>query len=418
MAVVPRLDTFDDLFAQNEVESIVVNDFDPNSKEDKQIIDDLVMRQDSGDTISLLPSCLCGELKGVSYIGMTCECGTIVESPIDEEYNWSVWLRQPEGVARLIHPYLMQILRERYTLTNPTVNIIDYVMTHHHRFKDNEKRGKNYGNIIKLDNLLKTHGIERGYNSFVENFNTVIDILENNGFSKGSKAAREETGTWLKEAFEHSLSEHIPIPNKAIFVMDTSHTGTYIDRDMIRAVSVVRSFTGIDVTGKTDRQKQDKVAKGLAELGGFFKEYYKNIILGKPGLIRKHMTRTRSHFTLRAVVTSIVKPHRYDEIETPWSASMSLLREHILAELMRRNFSLRKAIDYFMKHINKYSALIDDIFKKIIRDAGGGIPCLLNRNPSLHRGSIIFVRIREVKSNVLDPTMSVSYLLSPTFNMD
>ena len=43
---------------------------------------------------------------------------------------------------------------------------------------------------------------------------------------------------------------------------------------------------------------------------------------------------------------------------------------------------------------------------------------MLNRNPSLHRGSIQAVRITRIKTDPDDNTLSMSYLIAKSFNAD
>ena len=62
--------------------------------------------------------------------------------------------------------------------------------------------------------------------------------------------------------------------------------------------------------------------------------------------------------------------------------------------------------------------MLDEIFNEILQSSNGGVKCLFNRNPSLHRGSIQTVRITRVKTDVDDTTFSMSYLIAPSFNAD
>ena len=138
----------------------------------------------------------------------------------------------------------------------------------------------------------------------------------------------------------------------------------------------------------------------------------------KHGLIRQHITSTRSHFTARAVITSISGPHDYDEIHIPWSLSCSLFREHILNRLYARGFSYKEAINFIMFHIKIYNPILNEIFNEILSSTPIGIKCLFNRNPSLHRGSIQTVRITKIKTDIDDNTIGVSFLICKNFNGD
>ena len=62
---------------------------------------------------------------------------------------------------------------------------------------------------------------------------------------------------------------------------------------------------------------------------------------------------------------------------------------------------------------------MDNIFKELISESKyGGIPVTHGRNPSLARGSIQLLRITQVKTNLEDPTISFSILITPPMNAD
>lgn len=419
MSIDFKLTGFDDLFYNTTTPTFIVNDHDGTNIEVKEHIDNLLLNNIAGDNLSLVPSCMCGELKGAYYLGETCtnpKCGTKVTSVIDDKLTYLVWIRQPKGVAKLITPFMYNILLTRYKISSPSVHLVEYITQTNMRIAGRNMR--NYFKIEKLDFILKSKGIERGYNSFVENFVEIIKILELNFITTGKKQDKLDFIEWVEKNHESFFSSYIPVPNRSLFVLDNGDGATYVDREMLNMINAVRRMTGIDVRGYNQTSVQNKTAKFIGYFARFYKNYFEANVFKKPGIIRKHITRTRSHFTIRAVVTSITEPHMNDEIHLPWSVGCSVYREHILRELMLSGMSYKQAINYFMGHINKFSTVINDIFLKLIGEANGGFPCFLNRNPSLHRGSWLSCRITRVKTDVGDNTMSVSYMNSPSLNMD
>ena len=436
MPVVLRLKNFDSIYHTLTSDKILVNGIDIFNTETKEMLDQLIIKNYSEDNLSIIPSCHCGELKGTYYVGDVCShCGTTVTSSVDDNISFLLWMQQAQEVERFISPVILAILLNRYKITKPNVPLIKYIMLPNYVI-DKKQQKKNLGLLEKLDFLLQSNGIKRGYNSFVQNFYKIISILDQE-FVKEKITEKAAFQQWLLSNEDKIFSQFLPFPNKIMFAMDSNELGKFIDKSLLNPINVIRRLTGIDLYTKPAHIKQTKVAKSLLDLAEFYQGYMKTTFFSKPGLIRQHISSTRSHFTGRAVITSIPGPHDYDEIWLPWSLSCSLFREHILNRLYARNYSYKQAINFLQYHNKIYHPVLDEIFQEIIKAAStntgmkdgttyedfirpyeGGIKAFLNRNPSLHRGSIQTVRITKIKTNLNDNTFSVSYLIGPSFNMD
>jgi hypothetical protein len=327
-----------------------------------------------------------------------------------------LWLQKPQEVEFFVSPIILAILLERYKITKPNIPLIKYIMVPNYAI-DRKQQKKNLGQLEKLEFLLKQNNIKRGYNGFVQNFFKIIEILEDN-FVKDRLADRQLFMDFLQRNNRSIFSNYLPFPNKIMFAMDTNELGKFIDKNLLNPINVIRRVTGIDLYTKPSTVKQLKIAKSLLDLAEFYKGYMKKNFFEKPGLIRKQTGSTRSHFTARAVITSIPGPHVYDELHLPWSLSCTLFREHILNRLYVRGYSYKQAINFLLYHNKVYSPIIDEIFREIIVASEGGPKALFNRNPSLHRGSIQTVRITRIKTDINDNTISMSYLIAKSFNAD
>ena len=437
MPVVLRLKNFDSIYDTLKTDKILVNTIDIFNSDTKEMLDQLIIKNYSEDNLSIIPSCHCGELKGTYYVGDVCShCGTTVTSSVDDNISFLLWLEKPQEVEWFISPIVLSILLNRYKITKPNVPLIKYIMIPNYVI-DKKQQKKNLGLLEKLDFLLQSNGIKRGYNSFVTNFFKIIQILDQE-FVKEKVTEKAIFQEWLLSNKDRIFSRYLPFPNKIMFAMDSNELGKFIDKSLLNPINVIRRVTGIDLYTKPSQIKQNKVAKSLVDLAEFYQGYMKSTFFSKPGLIRQHISSTRSHFTGRAVITSIPGPHDYDELWLPWSLSCSLLREHILNRLYARNFSYKQAINFLQFHNKIYHPMLDEIFQEIIRAASvntltmkegsiyedfirpneGGIKAFLNRNPSLHRGSIQTIRITRVKTDLDDNTFSMSYLIGPSFNAD
>lgn len=417
MSVILKLKSYDDLFLRTKNEKFLLNTQDAFIQENKEWLDQIMLSSYSSDNLSLIPSCTCGEVKGTYYVGDLCpKCSTPVKSSIDDNLSFLIWLERPQGIQKFISPMVLGILMNRYKITRPTVHLVQYLIVPNLRIEARQGN-KKIEALDKLDFILAGAKIEKGYNSFIQNFFKIIEILENN-FCKTTKAEKDVFLKWLYANKNALFSNYIPFPNKAIFTIDSNELGSFIDRSLLEPLNAMRRVTGIDLHTQPAAKKEIKVARSLIELSSFYRKYMENSFFKKPGLIRQHISSTRSHFTARAVITSIPGPHHYDEIHLPWSLSCTLFREHLLKGLSNRGYSYKQAVNYVMFHNKLYSPVIDEIFKEMLVASGNGIEVIFIRNPSLHRGSVQAVRVTRFKTDIDDNTISTSLGVLPLFNGD
>ncbi len=417
MPVSLQLTNFDDIYSKIITEKILINEIDIFNTENKELLDSIILKNYSEDNLSIIPSCQCGELKGTYYVGEFChKCNTHVTSTLDDNISFLLWLQQPKDVKFFISPIIIAILLARYKITKPNVPLIKYIMLPNFKI-DKKQQKKNLPLLEKLDFLLNANGIKRGYNSFVSNFFRIIEILESE-FVKEKASEAYNFHSFLLRNKTSIFSRYLPFPNKIIFAMESNELGKFIDKSILNPINVIRRLTGIDLYTKTNMIKQNKVANSLLDLADFYNGYMKSVFFNKNGLVRQHISSTRSHFTARAVVTSIPGPHTYDELYIPWGIGCTLLREHILNRLYTRGYTYKNAINFLIYHNKIYHPVLDEIFHEIIVSSEVGLKGFYNRNPSLARGSIQTVRITRIKTDPNDTTFSMSYLIAPSFNAD
>lgn len=417
MSVTLRFINFDTIFNRIKSQKILINYEDIFNTENKEKLDAIILRNYSEDNLSIIPSCNCGDLKGGYYIGEIChKCGTYVTSNFDDNISFLLWVAKPLEVEYFISPQILNILLNRYKITKPNIQLIRYIMLPNFKF-DKRIQKKNISQLEKLDFLLANNNIKRGYNSFIQNFFKIIEILETE-FIKEKPNPDFNFYEFLIRNKDKIFSNYLPFPNRIIFAMESNELGKFIDKSLLNPINVIRRLTGIDLYTKPSVVKQAKVANSLIDLSEFYASYLKFVMFNKPGLNRQHIASTRCHFTARAVISSIYGPHKYNEIYVPWSIACTLLREHILNRLYVRKYTYKQATNFLQYHNKIYHPVLDEIFNEIITASNGGLPCLFNRNPSLHRGSIQSVRITHIKTDTGDNTISMSYLIGPSFNSD
>lgn len=413
---------FDEIYHRLATDKVLINRIDIFNQETKEVLDSIIMKNYSEDNLSIIPSCQCGELKGAYYVGDVChKCNTRVVNGLDDAVSFLLWVERPQEVEYFISPIIIANLMDRYKISRPSVKLVEYIMLPSFKI-DRKQQKSNLPVLERLDFLLKQHGIPRGYNSFVQNFFKIIEILESE-FVKKKTTDEGDFVQLLQDNKHHIFSNYLPFPNKILFASETNELGRFVDRAVLSPINTIRRLTGIDLHTRPSHIKQAKVARSLIDLAQFYEKYIEDVIFGKPGLIRQQLTATRSHFTARAVITSIPGIHEHDELHLPWSIGCTLMRPFILASLYRRGYSYRQACNFLTFHNRIYHPLLDEIFHEFIDSSMNpngkkGLLALFNRNPSLHRGSIQTVRITRFKTDPEDHTFSMSDRIGPSFNSD
>ncbi len=414
MPIIQQLVDFHELFTQLSEHPIIINDLNNTSEEEKEAIENLIRSKFSSDLISLLPTCQCGETKGEFALGVECPvCRTIVKPVMSGDVTSLLWFRRPEGVAPLINPVVWKMLSDRFTRSS--YSILQYIANTD--YVPNVKRPPIFDKIFELD-------IPRGYNSFYDNFDRIMEILFNDKkLQYKNKKGQEDYLLRLIHDHRHMLfSDYLPLPNKSMIIIQSTNFGRYIDNSIIKIIDAIKTIASIDsdsMKSLSVRVKENRTIKTIVKLSNFYYEYFKEDVSKKPGQFRKHIFGSRSNYNFRAVVTSLTDAHAYDEILVPWGVGVTAFRPHLLNKLLRIGYSLNHSIGLLLGHVDKYHETLDRLLQEIINESPyNGIICLENRNPTLLSGSIQVKRITKFKTDVYDHTVSTSALTLKAPNTD
>lgn len=410
--VYQQLVHFDAIFHSLKEPPLIINDLMSNTEEERENIKKTIYTQYNTDMLSNLPRCGCGNLTREHLIGVICPlCKTPVKAEIEQEIEPILWMRAPNGIAKLINPIIWTMLSRKFTRSG--FDVIQWIC---------DTRYVSQSKTPPIINEIQALGIQRGgYNYFVENFDFIIEIL----FSIKSYTKKKER-QYLKELIELNrniiFNDYIPLPNKSLLVIEDKDMGyTVIDPIVVGAIDAIQMISGIDseINQYSIRTKENRTIKTLVKLADFSENFYKSSLSGKTGIYRKHIFGSRSHFSFRAVISSITEPHDDDEMHVPWGIATSVFRIHLLNKLFRRGYTMNGAVGLLNEHAQKYCVLLDDLFKEIISEGPDGkISCCAQRNPSLERGSAQLFYITKVKTNPYILTVSIPILSTRSFNAD
>ncbi len=415
MGVALELVNYDDLFFnRSRQEPVIINDFAETSEEDKAAFNRMIYtKYSTDDLLSNLPQCECGNLCGEHLVGVVCNnCHAAVSSPLEQELEPIVWMRAPKGVKKLINPVVWTMLNNKFKRSG--FEIIRWIC-------DTTYKPVALRVPAVMDAVQAIPNLERGYNNFIDKFDSIIDSLFELRVFKPPRGKIDPLQQLLRTHRDCVFSDYLPLPNRSLLVIEESNVGTYVDPIVTGAVDAIRTMTSIDspLSSHSIRTKENRTVKTIAQLAEFYDGLYRLTLAKKEGIFRKHVFGGRANFSFRAVISSLTDAHQYDELHIPWGIGVSVLRMHLLNKLIRRGYGVNDAIAFLNEHSQKYHPLLDELFKLLIAESPyKGIPVIFQRNPSLERGSAQAMFITQVKTDPSIPTISLSILSVVGFNAD
>lgn len=415
---------YDRDFSAMKKQALVINDMPEFTEEDRDRITKAIFSKFATDLLSNIPSCDCGHVTREYNYGVFCtKCFTVVKDQLDEDLEAMTWIRAPSGVKGLVIPLVWTMLTQRFTWSG--VNYIQYYSDVYYKPPKHQ--------LAKHEHYLRGLPVKRGLNSFIDNFDKIIEYLFSlppfrSTRGKG-KVGRDFLKLFLSLNRNKIFPKHIPVPHRSLLVVEDSRDGgasVYMDDLTPKAIDAARCMAGIDTATRTGEittnihLRESRAVRCVSSYASFHYDVCTKRMAKKEGYLRKQAFATRGHFTFRTVVSSITKPHHYRQIEIPWGVGVSLFSIHLQNKLFKLGFTPNEAHEFLNTHAAKYHPLLDELFKQLIRESGHplGISATVNRNPSLKRGSIQSVYIGTIKPPGGDNTTGLSILIIRRMNCD
>ncbi len=410
-----RLVNFNEEFRTATVTPVLVNNFDLSSIEQIEYLNSLIYTHYEGDSLSILPTCECQRTYGAANEGVRCEyCNTVVVSVTERPLESILWIAPPRGVKTLINPQAWYILNKQ--TTHNGVRLLEWLCSPTMQLPPNPP---------KAARKLQALAIERGINFFYDHFDEIMALFFEHGLVTGTREQRDSLMLFIRDNREAIFAEALPIPSKLGFITEKTVNRTYADPTMIPAIDAVRTISAAENSPVplTDKKRQALAVKAIDLLTTYHQTFIGDALGKKHGWFRKHVYGSRQHFTARAVINSLSDNHHYEEVHLPWSVAVMLYQIHLTSMLMKLGpeWNPRTCLTFLREHTLKYHPLLDDLFKQLINNSPyPGLPILLNRNPTLMRGSIQKFYVTKVKpeTNVHSISMSVLTLVAPNADFD
>lgn len=375
----------------------------------------MIYTQYEGDTLNIVPTCECGDTRGRYNVGVVCEkCGTTVMAVTERPLESVLWIAPPKGVHKLINPRAWHILNK--SLTHNGVRLLEWLCNPTMQMPPNPP---------KAARKLQSLNIERGLNYFYENFDEIIAVFFEHGLFSGTRSQKTDLELFIRKYRNEIFCDHLPIPSKLGFITEKSGNRTYADPTIKLAVDAIRTISDVENSPipYSHKQIQARAVQVLTSLSDYYESFISEELGKKPGRLRKHIYGSRLHFTFRAVISSLSDNHVYDEIHLPWSVAVMVYQAHLVSLLRKLGpeWTPRKCVGFLREHTLRHHPLLESLFEQLIAESPyGGLPIILNRNPTLMRGSIQALRVTHVKPDpsIHSISMSVLCLVAPNADFD
>ena len=352
-------------------------------------------------------SCKCKHLVGKFYDGMTCpKCGNKVEYT-ESHIDKTGWIDLSGNKYK-----------EDGTVAEfgPGFKIIKYIA---YLFLEKLIGRKNLKNIIHVPNIITVSGeldtdsikeIQNenpqqkywyiGLTEFYKNYNDIIAY-----YYSINNVDDEKLFEFLYDPAE-VFTDKIPVISTILRPAVRTADGLKLD---VLNSTYVRLIKNVKLLN-SNVSELELIRNSTLEI--IQAEYFQlseeilNNIKGKDGLIRNQICGTRIDFSARNIITPLKAGFGMNEVVMPYITFLELYKFEIINILHKvKNISIREAeIMHFNAKLN-FNREIYLIMKKMIKEEECSI--LLNRNPTIALGSILYMRIADVKEDMNDLTLSL-----------
>jgi len=366
----------DSYYRRTTGNKIIVNDLSYFKVDDIELINSSLMTIYDTDTMSTVPTCDCGNYTGNYLVDRECpECGSLCKDPTSI-VEPLLWLKSLTADIKFLNPGFWLMFK---TVLNKK---IDYL-----RWLSDPKYNPPIEPPIYITGIKDTvMGGVRSYDVMVENIPNIITYLLSH--AKFKDPDKQETLITLLKIYNSDkqdlFTEFIPIVNKKLFVMENTNKGKYTNLAVAEIIDVIMSWVKTVSESKLNRKKMlVTTAVVISKLSILYYDYFENYVVKKIGIFRKHVYGARSHFTFRAVITSISGRHQHDQIFVPKAIGVTAFRPHLLNKLVKKyGYTFKKASKLLFNAVKNDYEIIDKLLEELIAESpyDKGIPVLATRN--------------------------------------
>lgn len=372
MGITQYLSNNDDLFNSVKKETtIVVNDINAliDNTSSNAVNEELYTIYNK-NYVENLPTCNCGNYKSKFREGRTCpKCHTICKE--EKGSKPVIWIRAFDRMPFINTTFWSMV---RYSIDR-RFDVLRYLSDTSY----NPTKKPEY-----IHGLLALVGNKRSYPNMLNNFIKIIEYIKNvSKFKRDThllQTLNDIISIWEDKRGD-IFSKHLPIHNKKLFVMEATNKGRFINLLVSTTIDVVNGWL-LSNDDLSENKMSNLTAKTISMLSESDRGIVKDYIAGKKKLLRKHVFGFRVPLSFRGTITSIPRPHKYDEIEIPYNIGVTAFKPMIMNILVNRyNMTFMDAQRHIYAHVNTVSPLISEILDIMVEESPyKGIPVMMQRN--------------------------------------
>ena len=331
--------------------------------------------------------CTCGALRSRFYNGITCKvCNTKVRF-VDDDFEYFGWLVLQK--FWLIHPNLYKSI-ENLIGPQRLINILDFYDEKDqdgHSLAPNKRRSKSPKRKNKGE-FEPFYGL--GMVEFKNRFEEICDYYLNNTPNKGKK---QEYYDDIMENRDKIFTQSIPVFTTLLRPFNVNDKSFSFEKTNAIYNMMSNHVTRINRSNRKMNRHFKTKNDYLFKLQMKWQELYleiDNILSGKKGNVRL-LSGGRLNFSSRDVI--IQNPFlKIDQVTLPYQCLVDILQQQIINILTKTySMSYSQAYDkWYRANIKKDEEIVNIIYA-LIKSAnnGQGLPVIINRNPSISRGSLL-----------------------------
>jgi len=384
----------DNILQDADFSPLFINDLDTDTESTDAFLD--YVRTEVDDSLSVRPTCYCGDLADYSSLGLSTATCTNCGEPVRRRYSAVlkpiVFLRSPKEIDTLILPIFWAQLKEAFT-TKRVFNPIMYL---------SNPLYKEYDEVVV--NALTAGGfVKRDYNTLCANLEDIIALLSALPVFKNRPSVKTLLDTFQLNR-DDIFVDSIYFPNKSLFIIENTSYGKFMDGNFGGLLDGMLMVLGIDKKDTVNARKRGIIISSVInKLALFWDSYFRKVFTGKYGSIRGHIYSVRAITAARLVTISRTDPHGHDKIRFPWPAAVMTFRVHLLSMLIKKGYTVFAAQGLLNTHVYVYNEVINELFVELLaQNKEQVIKTIMQRFPSLHSGNMLKMGIDEIKTDPKD----------------
>lgn len=346
--------------------------------------------------------CECGKYKSTFNNNRICDnCGTKVQF-VDDDLSIKGWLLLYDDKF-IIHPilfsYIEGIIGESNLtgiLTGPSIN----------------KNG-----VISYEENPDNPFHQIGMTQFTHRFDEILNYF----FSKNKKEAKRLKYEHIMNNREKVFIQHIPVYQFKLRPQKIDGDDIFKDKINDDFHILQKNVISLRETNPNELlNTEGTLYKIQKEFNGICDSITNNIYnKSKSGMIRKHILGARLNYSARNVIVSYVDHKRSNEIAIPYLTALELYKPLLMNVLTKVNrITYERAESMLRKAKYRYDPIVYSAMMLMVRRSKRGLRLIINRNPTLSDGSVMCMKVVEIKSDIHDLTMAIPLRVLNKFNAD